>query len=195
MERPPGGESARLTGAKFESAEAEREEQAELTRRQWLAGFFWGTVALMTAGLGLPLISYFIGPLVGKGEAAKIKLGKVEDFTVGTPQRVEIKYYRVSGWVTEEARQIAWVVRLPGNTPAFDIFDPHCPHLGCAYRWVAEAKEFQCPCHNGRFNIDGCVTGGPPPRPLDAYSYTIAGGVLYALPTPQRRAGCPPTKA
>lgn len=171
------------------------QNEHSLTRRRWLTGFFWGAISLAGAGLGLPLIGYFLGPLIGKGQGARIKLGKIDDFAAGVPQRVEVKYYRVSGWVTEEAREIAWVVRRPGSPPIFDIFDPHCTHLGCAYHWVVEAKEFQCPCHNGRFNIDGCVTGGPPPRPLDTYPCTIADGVLYALPKPQRRAGCRPTKA
>jgi Rieske Fe-S protein len=29
-----------------------------------------------------------------------------------------------------------------------------------------------CACHNGRFDLDGRVLAGPPPRPLEKYSCT-----------------------
>ena len=37
-----------------------------------------------------------------------------------------------------------------------------------------------CPCHNGVFDPQGRVLGGPPPRPLDRYEYKVENGVLYA---------------
>jgi menaquinol-cytochrome c reductase iron-sulfur subunit len=143
---------------------------------------------LVGAGFGVPLIAYFCGPILRKEQTKRVRLGKVDDFKPGVPQRVEVLYYRVSAWVTESARQIAWVVRRPGSALEFDVFDPHCTHLGCAYHWVAEADEFQCPCHSGRFSIAGCVLGGPPPRPLDIYEYEVEHGVLYAVPVPDRNA-------
>jgi quinol---cytochrome c reductase iron-sulfur subunit, bacillus type len=164
------------------------ENEQSLTRRRWLAGVFWGAMSLVGAGLAVPLVAYFCGPILRKTKSRRIKLGKVDDFLAGVPQRVEVTYYRVSAWVTESERQIAWVVRRPGSAVEFDVFDPHCTHLGCAYHWVAEANEFQCPCHNGKFGIAGCVIGGPPPRPLDIYQYEIEKGILYALPVADENA-------
>jgi quinol---cytochrome c reductase iron-sulfur subunit, bacillus type len=164
------------------------ENEESLTRRRWLAGAFWGAMSLVGVGLGLPLIVYFCGPILRKTKTRRIKLGKVDDFLAGVPQRVEVTYYQVSAWVTESARQIAWVVRRPGPAVEFDVFDPHCTHLGCAYHWVAEAHEFQCPCHNGKFSVAGCVLGGPPPRPLDIYEYQVEKGILYALPVANKSA-------
>jgi menaquinol-cytochrome c reductase iron-sulfur subunit len=152
-------------------------------------------MSLVGVGLGLPLIGYFFGPILKKQQLRRTKLGKVEDFKVDVPQRVAVTYYRASAWVTESETQTAWVVRQPGPDPSFFIFDPRCTHLGCPYHWVAEAKEFQCPCHNGRFSIDGCVVGGPPPRPLDTYPYTIENGILYATPSANARKSCGPAKS
>lgn len=41
-----------------------------------------------------------------------------------------------------------------------------CPHLGCIVKWTETEQAFVCPCHGGRFNEKGEVTGGPVPKPL-----------------------------
>lgn len=48
-----------------------------------------------------------------------------------------------------------------------------CTHLGCTVYWQKDNKEFYCPCHAGRFDKDGNVTGGPPPAPLETYHTEI----------------------
>ena len=48
-------------------------------------------------------------------------------------------------------------------------FDLRCTHQGCpvAPRVVdGEAAGFDCPCHGGRYDVDGAVVAGPPKRPL-----------------------------
>lgn len=46
-------------------------------------------------------------------------------------------------------------------------FDARCTHAGCPVTVQAPTdKEFSCPCHGGRFDADGNVTAGPPPKPL-----------------------------
>ncbi len=166
--------------------------EQDITRRQWLARFFWAATSLVGVGLSVPVVGYFLGPILKAARPADVKLGRVNDFPIGAPQRVEVTLFRVSGWVTEQTREIAWVLR---KSDGIVVFDPHCTHLGCAYHWSVDAKQFQCPCHDGRFDIDGCVVGGPPPRPLDTYPSKVRDGVLYALTKPQRRLSCRPAKA
>ena len=48
-----------------------------------------------------------------------------------------------------------------------------CTHLGCTVYWEKDKKEFYCPCHQGRFDQDGNVVSGPPPRALDSYKVEI----------------------
>ncbi len=163
-----------------------------VTRRQWLARFFWAAGSLVGISLSLPVIGYFLGPILKAGRQTDVKLGRVEDFPIGIPQRVEVTLFRVNGWVTEEARQIAWVLR---KNDGLVVFDPHCTHLGCAYHWSEDVKQFQCPCHDGRFNIDGCVIGGPPPRPLDVYPHQVRDGILYAATKPEKNTLCRSAKA
>ena len=42
-----------------------------------------------------------------------------------------------------------------------------CTHMGCVVEWNGEDTAWDCPCHGGRFDIDGRVLHGPPKRPLE----------------------------
>lgn len=48
----------------------------------------------------------------------------------------------------------------------FIALSPVCSHLGCLVNWDRNKGEFLCPCHGGRYDMEGRVIGGPPPAPL-----------------------------
>ncbi|MDX2444241.1 MAG: ubiquinol-cytochrome c reductase iron-sulfur subunit [Bacteroidales bacterium] len=54
-----------------------------------------------------------------------------------------------------------------------------CTHLGCTVSWQEDKNEFYCPCHHARFDKDGKVVSGPPPKPLDSYKVEIEGDNVY----------------
>ncbi len=58
-----------------------------------------------------------------------------------------------------------------------------CTHEGCTVQYVPGESVIWCACHNGRFDLDGRVLAGPPPRPLERYSATRQsdGTVLVQL--------------
>ena len=56
-----------------------------------------------------------------------------------------------------------------------------CTHLGCTVSWQKDKKEFYCPCHHGRFDKDGNVIAGPPPKPLDTYEVEIEGDNVFVF--------------
>ncbi|MBY0278775.1 ubiquinol-cytochrome c reductase iron-sulfur subunit [Candidatus Binatia bacterium] len=154
-------------------------------RREWLARCFWSIITLVGLGLAAPLVGYFLGPLLRRRETLRVRLGAVSDFQANQPQKVEFVLRQRDGWVTEEGRHAAWVVKR--STDDVLVFDPRCTHLGCAYHWQVKENRFLCPCHDGLYDIDGRVIGGPPPRPLDVYPATIEGGELFVVPLAQRR--------
>ena len=41
-----------------------------------------------------------------------------------------------------------------------------CTHNGCVVAYNKKQKSLDCPCHGGRFNLDGSVKNGPPKVPL-----------------------------
>jgi len=155
------------------------------SRRRFLAQVFWSGIGLVSAGIAAPVLTYLIRPLFGPPEAESwVRMGKVDDLPLNVPQRLEVARRVAEGWVTEDSQVTAWVVRQPDK---LHVFDPHCTHLGCAYGWNEQAKQFICPCHGGVFSLNGKVVGGPPPRPLDTYAYEVRESFLYVVPIPTKQ--------
>ncbi len=73
----------------------------------------------------------------------------------------------------------AWVVKEEDGTLV--VFDPRCTHAQCAYAWKAADAKFECPCHTAAVAVTGKVLYGPPPRPLDRFPATAAGGKVEIL--------------
>jgi len=59
-----------------------------------------------------------------------------------------------------------------------------CTHTGCPVRWVDASKEFHCSCHGGRFDSDGNVIAGPPPRPLERLRVEQVGRTVVVIDEP-----------
>lgn len=67
------------------------------------------------------------------------------------------------------------VIRDPNAPESVIAVSAVCTHSGCTVPWDADQGLFACPCHGGRFNPDGTVAGGPPPRPLTTFEAKIDG--------------------
>ena len=48
--------------------------------------------------------------------------------------------------------------------------DARCTHEGCTVQYVPAEGGVWCACHNARFDVEGRVLAGPPPRPLPRYA-------------------------
>ena len=48
--------------------------------------------------------------------------------------------------------------------------DAKCTHEGCTVKYLSSESVIWCACHNARFDLDGRVLSGPPPRPLPKYA-------------------------
>ncbi|GGH10048.1 FAD-dependent oxidoreductase [Pedobacter zeae] len=44
---------------------------------------------------------------------------------------------------------------------------PTCTHAGCTVKWNGTEKSWDCPCHGGRYAINGKVITGPPQKDLE----------------------------
>ena len=51
-----------------------------------------------------------------------------------------------------------------------------CTHTGCVVKWREDRREYLCPCHEGRYDAEGNVIAGSPPKPLQSVPVEIAGG-------------------
>lgn len=55
------------------------------------------------------------------------------------------------------------------------VFSKICTHLGCLVKYDKEKQLLLCPCHAGRFDLEGNVISGPPPKPLMKFPVRIEG--------------------
>lgn len=145
-----------------------------ISRRNFLS-YSLGLSGLALAVLGVPLTGFALNPALVKEQVKWLDVIEAEKIPTDQPLRVNVKYRRKDGWVEKEESKSIWLVKLEGEVIAYSAL---CTHLGCAYTWRAEDKSFFCPCHSGTFDLQGNVTGGPPPRPLDRYDTKLENGRL-----------------
>ncbi len=80
------------------------------------------------------------------------------------------------GSVTLIVRGHLYLTRLDDG--GFLAISRKCTHLGCAVPWVAERKQFECPCHASVFDMTGNVIKAPAPRALDLFPITIEHDIV-----------------
>lgn len=131
---------------------------------KWVLG---GSFAVTAAGVLYP-VAQFAGPnAVGSQEVGQWKLvGKASEL----PPRAGLK--------AAYGPNPLWVIHVE-QEPRFRAFSAICTHLGCIVHWYGDKGTFHSPCHDGKFDIQGKVISGPPPRPLPAYDLQMDGDEIY----------------
>ncbi len=160
---------------------------APMTRRRFLGGTLAWVTAAIAAALGIPALIAWVSPALRKQTEGWSPIGNIEDpgpgqpdlNVVGLPIEAHFTQFVRDAYLEAQPQNVAVYVVNHGDGK-FTIFDDRCTHLGCPFSWNDKASEFDCPCHNGIFDQEGRVIGGPPPRPLDRYEYKVEGGILYA---------------
>jgi cytochrome b6-f complex iron-sulfur subunit len=67
------------------------------------------------------------------------------------------------------------VSKDPTNPTKLIAVNPTCTHKACTVKWSAEAKKYDCPCHDSAFAADGKVIKGPAKTNLAIYPAKIVG--------------------
>jgi menaquinol-cytochrome c reductase iron-sulfur subunit len=161
-------------------------ETQETSRRTFYNVCIQGLGALIGAALAIPAAAYLlIKPQSGK-TSQWVQAADLNQLQPQKPQEVTFRRTRIDGWRTVNEKTTAWVVKTDPQTVV--AFTPNCTHLGCAYHWDDQQKNFICPCHTSAFSLDGKVLSGPAPRPLDRYVTRVDGGKLLISPEIQKSA-------
>ncbi len=136
-------------------------EQKKISRRK-LMMYAWIGAAAVVVGELIGGTLAFLWPRRRGGKTESVFIaGKASDFRMGE--------------VVDLRREKAFIVRLQEGFLALSAV---CPHLRCIVNWNQVNKRFECPCHGAKFNEDGEVLEGPPPRPLDLLKLQIVEGKL-----------------
>ena len=140
-------------------------------------GIVGGLIGLV---LGIPAISYLIGPALQEGDASAWEdLGELSKYPLNVPSLFQFTRTEVNGWERSGMTYGAFVVRQSETSAR--VFSNICTHLGCHVNWHPDLQHYVSPCHDGHFDIFGQNISGPPPRPLDEYNTKVEAGKLYIL--------------
>jgi menaquinol-cytochrome c reductase iron-sulfur subunit len=158
--------------------ETEHKEGESVDRRSFLSASVFAIAGFIGMGFAVPAAIYVVGPALTGGKTEDwIALGSTTKVEMGVPTLFKATVTRQSGWISNEDEISVYVISEDGQT--FTALSNVCTHLGCRVRWIAEKDTFFCPCHNGTFDKEGNVTGGPPPRPLDHYETKVVDNTIF----------------
>jgi Rieske Fe-S protein len=151
----------------------------EVERRGVLKVLSYLLGGLATLALGIPIIGYYLGPMLRRQTAGWIDIGATTEFPLGQYRLISYGNPDTTPWDGLTAKAAAYV-RKDGED-AFTIFAVTCAHLGCPVNWFPQSGLFMCPCHGGVYYADGKRASGPPPRGLYAYEYKVENGRLFIM--------------
>lgn len=139
------------------------ETTSEVTRRRFMTLLFAGATAIGLGGFMAPLVRFAYPVLKGQ-VYEKLKVASV---TGVTAEGVRFEYQDVP----------SQLIQLEDKS--FAAFSLVCTHLGCIVKWEPKINDFHCPCHAGKFDVNGQVISGPPPKPLTRYNVVVEAGDVY----------------
>lgn len=151
----------------------------EVPRRTLLELALAAVIALLTLGLGLPALAHLGAPLLQPPDRRRPGFddaGPAPDLAPGRAREINYRVPADDAYLRgAETTRSVFAVRPRTGEPLI-VFSATCPHLGC--RVNAVATGFACPCHGSRFELDGSVSAGPAPRPLDSLESRVESGRL-----------------
>ena len=128
--------------------------QAERPTRRSLLDLLLGVGGLgFIASIVYPVLRYLM-PLAPQGGSGALRLTRDEIGRLEKEHSLILKHGPTRVLVFEDSEQ-----RLRA-------LEARCTHEGCTVQYVPGDSVIWCACHNGRFDLDGRVIAGPPPRPL-----------------------------
>ena len=136
------------------------EEQAAssqgTTRRRFIDLLLGASALAWIASVAYPIIRY-LKPLPQTGPTGPTHLTRDE---AGKLEQNKFVIVPVSG---------QRVIVLQSQDQLF-AFGAKCTHEGCTITYLPGQSIMWCPCHDGRFDMNGRVLSGPPPQPLIKYT-------------------------
>ena len=131
--------------------------EAKPDRRGLLELLLYGGVLGWIGSVAFPVLKY-LKPLAAAGISGPVRLTAEDQAKLDREHSVIVRAGPNRILIFEDAEQ-----RLRA-------LSARCTHEGCTVQFVPGDSVIWCACHNGRFDLDGRVLAGPPPRPLDRHT-------------------------
>jgi cytochrome b6-f complex iron-sulfur subunit len=126
------------------------------SRRHFLDLLLGASLLGWLASIAYPILRY-LKPLPQTGPTGPTRLTRDESLKLEQNQFVIVP---VSG-------QRVIVLQAKDQLCAFSA---KCTHEACTVTYLPGQSVIWCPCHDGRFDLNGRVLSGPPPKPLPKYA-------------------------
>lgn len=136
-----------------------------MSRRTFLQIVLKGGVLALVGAAVYPIARYLYPPRGIESTVSNVVAGKVGELAANTA-----KIFRFGN------RPGLLVHTASGDLKAFSAV---CTHLNCTVQYDGDASVIWCACHNGKFDLNGQVISGPPPRPLEAYQVNVRGDDIF----------------
>ncbi len=134
-----------------------------MTDRRGFLQFILAALGLTALGcFAYPLVR-FLSPSAGQGPGGTVTIDK-KDIPVGDAKDLVLNDLPII------------VINRPQT--GYIALSRVCTHLGCLVDYQKEAGILLCPCHGGKFDLDGNVISGPPPLPLPRLALKVEGNSL-----------------
>jgi cytochrome b6-f complex iron-sulfur subunit len=160
------------------------EEELGITRRQFFNRGILTGLLLAVSGFGAAALGFlWPGASSAGGFGSKINIGSKADVDAAIAKKQP--YYNATAKVyinpypkdaLTKAKKAYAPVILTGMQLGYVALYQRCVHLGCRVPWCLTSQWFECPCHGSKYNRVGEKRGGPAPRGLDRFPFTVSGG-------------------
>jgi Rieske Fe-S protein len=132
-------------------------ENTSISRRRFLLN-----LTVLGSAAALPLIA---SQQSARADDTYVPVGKASWFALNDFKRV----------VLPDSTSI-YVGKTDNKDTPYLALSSKCTHRGCEVLWIADSKQFKCPCHGGKFDASGTNIAGPPPSPLKSYPVKVVKG-------------------
>ena len=142
------------------------------TRRTFLKNSLYTVLALLGLGFLIPGLRVLSPAGDREKELVFFPLVSEDDIPRTGVKKAEL-LYRVVG---KERKSRVFIV---SGSRGLTVLSATCSHLGCLVNYHKEKGEFICPCHGGRYDLQGNNIAGPPPAPLARLPVENRSGIVY----------------
>lgn len=132
-----------------------------MKRRNFINYFLGGSLAGTIIAFLYPIISFILPTKQTEAVIKKISAAKLGELAPNT--------YKIFKFGTTPG------ILINTSDGELKAFSGICTHLTCTVIYESDTGTLLCPCHNGRFDLNGNVVSGPPPKPLESYNVEISG--------------------
>lgn len=142
------------------------------TRREFLSGFIKGGFAFLAFVFGITLVKFLYPSRTKRQKLRFYYILNEEELPRHGVKKINFSY-------EDGRRTITFRTFLVNTSSEVFAISSVCTHLGCLIDWSRHKSQFLCPCHGGRYDIEGRVISGPPPSPLTRIPLKVENGKVY----------------